>query len=487
MNLRIRRIFWLMTGCILGVYGFQGYWLWTTYQLNRQQLAQSVQDALVQVIQQEQVAEADRLFKSDMALNTPGGQTQVVVRQFDVGEAGGIGVFVDKRETTPLNAAKPEKPRVIAFRASANPTTNPKLPADTLASRISSLLLNQWAGRAVVDLSKLRKAYTAELQKRGIDASSRLDTLRIKPKQGSANILIFDSRTTRDTTEGIQTMPMPLNPQRHLFAQASFASPTLYLVRQMGWVLGSSLLLLLLTTGCFLLMLSTILRQKKLSEVKNDFINNMTHELKTPIATVAAAVDALQHFGALGDPQKTQTYLTISRNNLQRLADLVEKVLNLAVEEKQDLVIDPEPLNLGQLVNDLVANHQVQAQKPIDFVVDVPDSTTVSVDRTHFGNALNNLIDNAIKYSGDPVTVRLSYQVRPGGWQFTVADTGIGIPPTYQTAIFDRFFRVPTGNLHPVKGFGLGLAYVRQVVERHGGRVEVQSEPGRGSTFTLTF
>lgn len=466
MNRRIRTIFWLMTLCILGVYGFQGYWLWTTYQLNRRQFSQSVQDALAQVMQRQQVAEADRLLSGEMSLNTSseGGQTQVIVRRFNA-EEGRIRVFVDER----------------AKKATT------KAPADTLARRISGLLLNHWAGGAVFDLSKLRSAYALELKNRGINAPFRLDTLQIRPQKTAENIVIFDSRTTNVNAEGVQTIPMPVNPRRNLFAQASFGSPALYLVQRMGWTLGSSLLLLLLTTGCFLLMLSTILRQKKLSEVKNDFINNMTHELKTPIATVTAAVDALQHFGALNDPQKTQTYLTISRNNLQRLSDLVEKVLNLAVEEKRELVIRPEPLNLAQLVNELVTSHQVQAQKPVQFEVTIPATTTVSVDRVHFSNALNNLIDNAIKYSGEQVLVRLNYQARPNGWQFSVADTGIGISTAYQTAIFDRFFRVPTGNLHPVKGFGLGLAYVRQVVERHGGRVSVRSEPGKGSEFLLTF
>jgi two-component system, OmpR family, phosphate regulon sensor histidine kinase PhoR len=470
MNRRIRTIFWLMTLCIMGVYGFQGYWLWTTYQLNRRQFSQSVQDALAQVMQRQQVAEADRLFAGEMSLNTSseGGQTQVFVRRFNA-EEGRIRVFVDER------AKKTQVP------------VKAKVPADTLARRISGLLLNHWSGGAVFDLSKLRKAYALELTNRGINASFRLDTLQIRPQKTAENFVIFDSRTTNANTEGIQTIPMPINPRRYLFAQASFGSPALYLVQRMGWTLGSSLLLLLLTTGCFLLMLSTILRQKKLSEVKNDFINNMTHELKTPIATVTAAVDALQHFGALNDPQKTQTYLIISRNNLQRLSDLVEKVLNLAVEEKRELVIRPEPLNLAQLVNELVTSHQVQAQKPVQFEVAIPATTTVSVDRVHFSNALNNLIDNAIKYSGEQVSVRLNYQARSNGWQFTVADTGIGIPSAYQTAIFDRFFRVPTGNLHPVKGFGLGLAYVRQVVERHSGRVSVRSEPGKGSEFILTF
>jgi len=346
---------------------------------------------------------------------------------------------------------------------------------DTLARRISNLVLLDWAEGTRINLKELWTDYHAELLQRGINANFKLDTVSVYPQK------------QRDTPNVVNKIFVPINPVRNLFARASFETPTFYLLRRMGWLLGGSVFLLLLTTGCFLFMLSTILGQKKLAEVKNDFINNMTHELKTPIATVTAAVEALQHFGALNDPQKTQTYLAISQTNLQRLSDLVEKVLNLATEEKRELVLRPEPLNLRSLANDLIVNHQLRAPKAVTFAVNIPADATVTVDRIHFGNVLNNLIDNAINYSRDQVTIRLTFLQEGDGWQLAVSDDGIGIAKTYQSAIFDRFFRVPTGDLHPVKGFGLGLAYVRQVVERHGGRVQVQSEPGKGSEFLLKF
>ncbi len=241
---------------------------------------------------------------------------------------------------------------------------------------------------------------------------------------------------------------------------------------------------LALTTACFWLMLSTILRQKKLSEVKNDFINNMTHELKMPLATVSAAVEALQNFGALHDAAKTQTYLAISRTELQRLSDLVEKVLHTAVDERQPLKLVPEAVQPAALVAEIVARHQLQAAKPVQFDVQV-DAAPVQLDRLHLGNVLNNLIDNAIKYSREAVTITIRGRQEATGCHLSVADNGPGIDPGYQDAIFDQFSRVPTGNLHNVKGFGLGLYYVRQVVERHGGRIAVRSGPGRGSEFAL--
>jgi signal transduction histidine kinase len=286
---------------------------------------------------------------------------------------------------------------------------------------------------------------------------------------------------------GFKTLPLPINPVRHLFVQATFDTPVPYLLKRMSWLLGCSLLLLLLTTGCFVFMLRTILRQKKLSDIKNDFINNMTHELKTPISTVSAAVDALLHFGALDDRRKTEEYLHISQNNLQRLSDLVEKVLNLAQEERQELEFHTEPVGLAEMLCDLAANHRVKAAKTVIFNMHIPFGTTINVDRIHFGNVLNNLIDNAIKYSHERVTISFDFQQESEGWQLTVTDNGIGIPKAYQSSVFDRFFRVPTGDLHQVKGFGLGLAYVRQVVEKHGGSISLASEPGKGSAFILKF
>jgi two-component system phosphate regulon sensor histidine kinase PhoR len=178
--------------------------------------------------------------------------------------------------------------------------------------------------------------------------------------------------------------------------------------------------------------------------------------------------------------------LKIAKNELQRLSDLVEKVLNIAIEERQDLAIKLEFVHPAELVQELITHHQMKATKPVHFTVDIVPTDSVLMDRLHVRNVINNLIDNAIKYSGEQETaidIRGSYD--ENGWWLAVQDNGIGIPKSYQHNIFDQFFRVPTGNLHPVKGFGLGLYYVRQVIERHGGQVAMRSAPNGGSEFSL--
>ena len=474
-----------MTACIVAINAFQGYWLLTTYRLNRQQFANVVQDALFQVIEGQQLDDARVLIREqNVPSRPPGGDVPDEPPAGNSTKKAPGSVARDARVVVRrLGVRSGEASR---FYYQLNNDSVIVAPADTLARRISRFVMQEWKEGGRVDMKKIYAAYQAELARRDIHASFLLDTLRILPKTGANNVIIFNG-LRRQGGDRFRTLPLPINPVRHLFVQATFETPVPYLLRRMAWLLGCSLMLLLLTTGCFVFMLRTILRQKKLSDIKNDFINNMTHELKTPIATVNAAVDALLNFGALNDPRKTEEYLHISQNNLQRLSDLVEKVLNLAVEEKQEFEFRTEPVSLAEILCELAASHRIKAAKTVVFNMHIPFGTMVQVDRMHFGNVINNLIDNAIKYSYDRVTISFNYEQEPHGWQLTVVDNGIGIPKAYQASVFDRFFRVPTGDLHQVKGFGLGLAYVRQVVEKHGGSISLASEPGKGSAFVLKF
>ncbi|GAA4052529.1 hypothetical protein GCM10022409_44280 [Hymenobacter glaciei] len=472
MKRRLRYIFGLMVVCMVGINGFQAYWLYTTYQLTASQFVRTVRDALATVVQRQQVADARQLMQQ------PGSKhpQRVIFRHYNDADGGSFSNVV----VMPARPAPPDSAR--RYRASSQKVRmmvrrSGQAVADTLVRTISSLLIRDWAGGRGVNLKQLSAAYHTELRQRDTDADFVLDTLR-------SGLATADRPGAWAAGYTLLTPPVILNPLVDLEVRAAFQPPTFFVLRRMGGLLAGSAALLALTTACFWLMLSTILRQKKLSDVKNDFINNMTHELKTPLATVSAAVEALQNFGALHDPAKTQTYLAISRTELQRLSDLVEKVLNIAVDERQPLELAPEAVQPAALVAEIVARHQLQAAKPVQFEVQV-DATAVHFDRLHLGNVLNNLIDNAIKYSREAVTITIRGRQEATGWHLSVADNGPGIDPGYQEAIFDQFFRVPTGNLHNVKGFGLGLYYARQVVERHGGRIAVRSGLGQGSEFAL--
>jgi two-component system phosphate regulon sensor histidine kinase PhoR len=267
-----------------------------------------------------------------------------------------------------------------------------------------------------------------------------------------------------------------------------FPKESSYLLKAMLWLLGLSSLLIITIIGVFYFFFRTILEQKKLSEIKNDFINNMTHELKTPISTISLACDVLGDPGLSKSETRQARYVQMIKEENKRLGLLVESVLQTAVLEKGHLRLNTAPLNMNEVILSAIDNLKLQLDQcgaSLQTVL-APDLHQVYADRIHMTNVMNNLLDNAIKYAGDnPPRIELATQNTQGGIKIVCKDHGIGISKENQKRIFDNLYRVPTGNIHNVKGFGLGLSYVKAIVEKHTGKVQVQSEPGKGSTFIV--
>ena len=220
--------------------------------------------------------------------------------------------------------------------------------------------------------------------------------------------------------------------------------------------------------------------------MKDDFTNNMTHELKTPIAVAYAANDALLNFGTDADGTKRTRYLRICQEQLTRLGGLVEQILSLSMERRHSFRLHRTTFPVADILAPLIEQHKLKADKPVRISTRLtPPGLEVNADRTHFSNIVSNLLDNAIKYSAGQAEVEIEARQEGGAFILSVRDKGTGIPKDKLAHVFDKFYRVPTGNLHPVKGYGLGLYYVKTMVERHGGTVEVESEPGRGSEFII--
>lgn len=247
-----------------------------------------------------------------------------------------------------------------------------------------------------------------------------------------------------------------------------------------------SLLLVGITVASFILLYRSLLRQHRLTRMKNDLISNITHELKTPIATVGVAIEALKNFNAIQDQKRTSEYLDISQNELQRLGLLVDKVLKLSMFENRQMVITPELLNLGGVVNEVINSLRLQAEKQhADIEVNFEGDLSIRGDRMHLQSVVFNLLDNALKYSRDNVKISVDVKEDGDNLLLRVSDNGIGIPQHYQKKIFDKFFRVPAGDTHNAKGHGLGLSYVSQVIRQHNGAMQVESNEGEGSIFTV--
>ncbi|MBS1779778.1 MAG: HAMP domain-containing histidine kinase [Bacteroidetes bacterium] len=260
-----------------------------------------------------------------------------------------------------------------------------------------------------------------------------------------------------------------------------------YILNKMGWIIGSSILFTVIIISAFALTVRTMFNQKKLSEIKSDFINNMTHELKTPLATISLAIDALTNEKVIHDSDKIRYYSGMIKDENKRMNKQVEKILQAARIEKQDIKLNLQKLDAHDLINKVANNLSLQIQEKngtITLKLDA-DRHIIEADEVHFSNIIFNLLDNAIKYSKNNLHIEVSTSNVSSMLAIKIADNGIGMNRETQSRVFEKFYRAHTGNIHNVKGFGLGLSYVKATVEAHQGKVTVESTIGKGSTFTV--
>ena len=257
-----------------------------------------------------------------------------------------------------------------------------------------------------------------------------------------------------------------------------------WLMRQILQPILFSILLLGITILSFVLLYRSLLKQRRLAELKNEFISNITHELKTPIATVGVAIEALKNFNAIDNPQRTKEYLEISGNELQRLSLLVDKVLKLSMFENKGIDLKYETLNLHALVQEVATSLKLQLEKHhANLTITTNGDVNIAGDRLHLLSVIFNLLDNALKYGKANPEIQVSIEERENDVVMRVADNGIGISPEYKNKIFEKFFRIPHGDTHNAKGYGLGLSYAAQVVRKHQGNILVENNEAGGATF----
>ncbi len=340
---------------------------------------------------------------------------------------------------------------------------------------ITSLIAHQ------PDLIDIETRYQAELKKRRIEIPFFLAYLQDNH--------LFDM-TGKDpnvfkNAQAIQKIPGRKISKGQIMA--FFPKTRSYLIKGMWLTILASFLLVIMVAGSFIFMIQTIYRQKKVSEVKNDFINNMTHEFKTPIATVSAAMEAMVSFDALKDKDKTNRYIDISRKEMDRLSGLVEKVLSISVDEHKTLILNKDTFDICQLIQETAQQYIMKGNGHVEIDFDPGATAYIHADRMHFQNIINNLFDNSVKYSNGEVRISIKCLRQADYVIFSVKDNGIGISKEQQKHIFEKFYRVPTGDLHSVKGFGLGLSYVKNIVELHKGTIGVTSQPGTGTEFTIAI
>ena len=253
------------------------------------------------------------------------------------------------------------------------------------------------------------------------------------------------------------------------------------------WIYSSIILIVII--AFFGYIISQMLKQRRVNQMKTDFINNMTHEFKTPISTISIAVEAIKKPSITEKPDRLTRYANIIQSENKRLQDQVERILQAATIEKEKIAIKKQPVNVNKLLERSIATFRVNVESKNGVLTDNLNAENPFIlgDEVHLSNLFNNLIDNAIKYSPDNLDVNIRTENKEGKLQILIKDKGLGIAKEHQAHIFDKFYRVPTGNVHDVKGFGIGLNYVNLLVKKHNGTIQLESEKGEGSTFILTF
>lgn len=454
MNRNLRYIIVTLSVALIGIIIFQVYWISNSYDLHNQTFRNEVNTALEEVLNQEtEETIIGHILDMQDSTNEP-----ITIETYRISQeaadftghasAGNLKDSIYIKQTD-LN-------RIVGQVFQSLATIHPELPAIT-------------------------EKYKAILEERGITTPFILAFSR--------NDSVFDltggTPAQFESAQAIQKLPgINRNNEKVL---AFFPGTRSFVLKRMWMTLFASMFFVILIAGSFFYMLAMFVRQKKLSDIKNDFVNNMTHELKTPIATVSAAMEALVQFDALDDRAKSLKYIDLSRLELNRLGSMVENVLRISTFEKQELVLFKETFNISQILEETAQKFILQNPGRVEFRYDLKGPGYIHADRFHIQNVINNLFDNAVKYSGLSAVLNVSCYRENEFVVFVVGDHGMGISKEQQKHIFDKFYRVPTGDLHAVKGFGLGLAYVRQIVEAHGGTVGVKSQLGAGSEFTVAI
>jgi two-component system, OmpR family, phosphate regulon sensor histidine kinase PhoR len=481
---RLRWLAILMIIAIVGITGFQLYWLRQNYDREKKSLNIKTEMAFREAVLQLQVA---KLKLDGVNWEGKGGKPSVRVFMANDGE---------------------EHLKVrVAPRQEIVSTIN------VIKGKLKDSLKNGTKGRTIITLNNNTLSVTKDSQNltgppTPPDAPGRDKVFNllygVDSLQDSLRVAEIDSAYRRALVEEKLTIPFSITRTDTASADGpklnevtiGLANPVTYklelgntfpyLMKRITQPVLFSLLLLGITILSFVLLYRNLLKQQRLAELKNEFISNITHELKTPIATVGVAIEALKNFNAIDDAQRTREYLDISSNELQRLSLLVDKVLKLSMFENKAIELKYETADIVPLTNEVIASLKLQLEKRKAIVnVITEGETVIQGDRLHLLSVVFNLLDNALKYSREMPVIDIHITGLEEELIISVADNGIGIPAEYKDRIFDKFFRVPHGDTHNAKGYGLGLSYAARVIQQHKGTIRVTGNDTGGSTFII--
>lgn len=487
-----------MSVALIGLVAFQWYWINTVISANEEEFRRDVIQSMHEVV--------DRLEKEEAVYALRQASNQMVFRNIQpkiVEQQGGTVLY--RWDDTLKNSSGFE----MSFYFQAEEQVEQQPPAsqeqfqrvkeemerqqlaiakksEMVVSALEELIHPNPIVRKRIDPNKIDSLLSAQFSNRGITIPFDFGVIQPQFQRFAAINNPARKNNLVQSEFRAAMFPNDIIGDRSLLV-VDFPNEKQFLLNKIWITMSSSGLLILLILFCFGYAVRTIVRQKKLSEMKSDFINNMTHELKTPVATIGLAVEALQDKAIAQESSMRERYLGVIGDENRRLGGQVERVLQMARIDRDEIKLEKEILDIHGLIDTAVNKISLQIESKsgkLNLALNA-SKYLVEADETHLLNVLLNLLDNSIKYSEGAPNIMIRTENVRDQLVFYVKDHGIGMSKEAIRHIFDKFYRVPTGNLHNVKGFGLGLPYVKRIVEEHGGKIEVDSEPGKGSNFMI--
>lgn len=498
----------LMATSLLGLVLLQVYWVGSALRLKGQEFDKNVFDALYEVVYEHKKNETAEFVHTFITTSDADGQGVIVINEdtftlpqmemdgpdFEVWADDIEGVIDDPNFALVRRHLHWEDNEPVGYVPRAFRSAQRHLQ-EAGASEWYATLLRNIVGElpmiAVpidqsIDMESLQALLDRKLEKRGID----LDFAFAVERVGADEVLCQTNQCT-------EVEVLSSNYRANMYPDRLLSQPTFlyihfpkkigFLLRSMWMRLGTSVLLILLITGCFAFVVWTIFRQKRLSEMKSDFINNMTHEFKTPLATLSLAGQAINDPAVMKSPDRLTRFGQAILEESGKLTGHVERILQMAMIDKNELRMVKQPVDMHEIVLQAAETHRMNLKEADTLVTNLEATNSIlKGDAMHLANLVGNLVDNAVKYSKEGhVEVTLNTANSNGTFILRVDDNGIGMNKETQRKIFERFYRTSTGNVHNVKGFGLGLNYVKYIVDAHNGTIKVRSEEGQGSSFEV--
>lgn len=454
-----------MTFALVGLMMIQSYWIRNTVTVKESNFIQNVNEALKTVIYKLERIEATNQFTEEHNFFQ---QRDRWMQSMDS-----------------LNRIMLENPA-----GSANPwDLNRFFQKSLIAQDVLESMMNKYRNLPIenrINVVVLDSLITTELKTRGIQTNYEFGIF--SPARNFMPIQKTGKYPKELLNDGFTIAMFPSDVIRNPdFLMLYFPNERRFLITQLWRTLSVSLAFVIIIILSFAYTLMTILKQKKISEMKNDFINNMTHEIKTPISTIALACEALGDKDIIKSETLYQNYINVINEENNRLGSLTERILQSAKLEKGEIILKKEDVDIHEIISEAVNNIHLQVEKKGGRINKrlMAETNILFVDPVHISNVMFNLLDNANKYSTESPVIEISTENSYSGLLISVKDNGPGISKSNQKKIFEKLYRIPTGNLHNVKGFGLGLSYVKAIVEQHGGKITLESELNKGTKFII--